>query len=143
MEKALSELIGQTIGKALVFSLVHAVFLRAAAQWVVKIKVPYGKAYGLTFLIAVVGGMFATFFGFAFAHLPLSQAAFMIVNLSIATCVVIAFATGVYGVVLKTPDGQAIGIKKGLFTALVHMALVLAIIGVLFLIVILVGTMAQ
>jgi len=135
MEKILPELMGKVIGRALVLSLVHAVFLRAAAQWIAKVKVPYKKAYGLTFLIAVVGGIFMTLFGFTASYLPFTPAIFTLLNLIVSLILVTVLATGVYGTAIKNKDETPIGIRKGFFTALVHMGLGLCVMGVVILVV--------
>ncbi|MCA9118529.1 MAG: hypothetical protein KDA79_25885, partial [Planctomycetaceae bacterium] len=41
----------------LISSLVAAVFLRAAAQWVEQIDVPYEDAYGIVLLSGMAGGI--------------------------------------------------------------------------------------
>ena len=135
MEKILPELIGKAIGRALILSLIHAVFLRAAAQWIAKVNIPYKKAYGLTFLIAVVGSIFITLFGFLASYLPLTPVIFTLLNLIVSLILVIVLATGVYGTAIKNKDETPIGIRKGFFTALVHMGIGVGVMGIVMLIV--------
>lgn len=127
MENVSPDLVGQLFSRSLFLSLIHAIFLRLAAQWIAKVRVPYARAVGLTFLTLVVGGLFSFFTGKALLSLGLSQPPLMIVNLLSSLVVVLAVASGVYGTAIKDEGGIAIGIRKGFLTALVHMAIGLAI----------------
>jgi len=49
-------LVGALIGAA-VFSLIGALFLMLAAKLVAKVKVGYGKAYGLTFIVFLLAAV--------------------------------------------------------------------------------------
>ena len=132
------ELMVKMLVRAVVTSLVHAVFLRAAAKWVAKVDLPYKNAYGLTLLISLTGGMSSIFFLAVFSRFTAATASVILilaVTISIATSIVLA--TIVYGSAIRNDDGTPIGMLKGFFTTLAHIAIGAAVAGVVVLIVVL------
>lgn len=103
---------GDLIVKALIFSLLHAVYLRAASEWINSVKVPFVKAYGYSFIIAVVGGVAATIIGNAITHLPLPMSAIIATAWAATLLLLLALSAGIYGAVIKMATGEPIGLKK-------------------------------
>ena len=132
MSTELPHIFWEIIGKALIFSLLHAVFLRAASWWINKVKVPFGKAYGYCFLIAVVGGMVATIIGTAITHLPLSMSAIIAIAWAATLILLLPLSTGIYGTAIKNDTGKPIGFKKGFLTSITQFGLAAAIMALLF-----------
>ena len=58
----IGRLLGGLIG-CFLGSLISAVFLRAASKWVVKLEVPFGKAYWIVFSAFVINFIIGFIFG--------------------------------------------------------------------------------
>lgn len=121
-------LVGALIAAA-IFSLIGALFLMLAAKIVAKVKLGYGKAYGLTFIVfllaAVASIIVMTVMGVdMMAQDPANQSPLATHNIAGN---VIGFLIGawIYGTKINGENGQPIGFGKG-----AAISLVLIIIGI-------------
>lgn len=122
-------LVGALIAAA-IFSLIGALFLMLAAKLVAKVKVGYGKAYGLTFIVfllaAVSSIVVMTVMGIdMMAQDPANQSPLATHNIAGN---VIGFLIGawIYGTKISDDNGP-IGFGKGAAISLVLIAIGIAI----------------
>ncbi len=131
-------LFGKMLLRAAVGSLIGAVFLRAAAEWVAKKDVPYGTAYGLYFVnhliigtLVIIGGLFLGALSAALDWDP-GMGVLLAIILPVSLGLGLPAAAGVISMGLSLKYGRAI------LVTLVTYGLALAIFGTIYVLVMLV-----
>ena len=123
-------IVGAVIAAA-IFSLIGALFLMLAAKLVAKVKVGYGKAYGLTFIVFVLAALSSLVVMMVMGidmmvPDPANQSPLATHNIAGN---VIGFLIGawIYGTKINDNNGAPIGFGKGAAISLVLIAIGIAI----------------
>ena len=123
----IGQLIGAILG-GLIGGLIAAILLRAAAQWVAKLDVPFGRAYWTVFLAFIVNFLLGYVLGFVVAFSGGSSEALTVLQVLLLP-VGFLIQSGIISARLEVSFG------KGCLISLVMTALVLGlalVIGVIF-----------
>jgi hypothetical protein len=115
------------------YSLIHAIFLRAACQAVLKFRPNFGNAY----LAALAGNLAGGLLGLVFGQQLMGDSAGpeSFIFLLVAAVVVSSF---VYGELIKTPQGEKIGFENGIKVTLLAFLISIVMIAIFFGVVILI-----
>ena len=108
-------------------ALIQAIFLRGAARLIVKVKVPYGRAYWLSFAVLFAGIVVSL----ASFYIPLVRPAQIAVQL-LLQFTGMALAGGIlYSRHVEYADTQQIGLKKGFLVSITQVGLLIGVLTVL------------
>lgn len=126
-----AHLIGIAIGLSLA-CLIIGVVLRAAVKFICKFEISFGRALGYGIVVIVLNfaigfgiGMAVGILGVALGMTEKDWSLFLIVANTLSLGVGFCLAGILWGVMIKSPEGRAIGIKQGFLVALVYAAIVL------------------